>query len=100
MTKAKDDMRIEVTKIEEDTYMIASLRETSIAIDCENEEEVEYKALGKGNTEIHIGIGCQVKETGLNPDFLILPSSTSNKKGFQTKEFKDSNIMKQIEKNE
>ena len=82
MTKAEDDRRIEVTKVEEDTYMIASLRETSVAIDCENKEEVEYKALGRGNTEIHIGVGCQVKETRLNPDFLILPSSTSSRKVF------------------
>ena len=77
-----------MTKLEADTYLIASLRETSIVIDCEDKKEVEYEALGKVNTEIHIGIGCQVKETGLTPDFLILPSSTLTKEGFQTKEFR------------
>ena len=36
-TKAEDD-RIEVTKLEADTYLIASLRETSIVIDCEDKK--------------------------------------------------------------
>ena len=63
-TKAEDENRIEVTKVEKDVYMIASLRDTSNAIDCENDEEVKYEALGKGNTEIHVGAGCQIKETG------------------------------------
>ena len=32
--------------------MIASLKETLVAIDCEDSEEVEYKALGKDSVQV------------------------------------------------
>ena len=69
-----------------------------MTITCEEEREQKNLKLEKGNRELHLGTGCQVKETGINPDFMILPSSKSNNKGQYVKEFKDSKIQDEVEK--
>ena len=44
---------------EEDEYIFNCTRETTKTITCENEREQKYLKLEKGNTELHLGTGCQ-----------------------------------------
>ena len=52
---AEDDKLINITDLKENTYLIASTRETTMTITSEEEREQKYLKLEKGNTELHLG---------------------------------------------
>ena len=57
------------TRLNDNTFAIATKRESEVLMDCENKEGITYLKLNKGNNLLHAESNCLVKEEGMHPEF-------------------------------
>ena len=67
-----------VTKVDENTFVIAAKEDSSILMDCEDREGIEYLEMKKGNNILNARSNCLVKEEGMDSQFAF--RTIANKK--------------------
>ncbi len=70
-------------------YLVESLEDTTIIIDCEDIKEVEYRIIPPKKT-------CSAKEAGVEPRFEILPASKGTLETRIPKNYLNSSVLQQF----
>ena len=59
------------TRLDENTFVIATKEDSSILMDCESREGIDFLKLHKGNNILHAESNCLIRAEGISPDFLF-----------------------------
>ena len=57
------------TRLDENTFVIATKEDSSILMDCEKREGIKYLKLHKGNNVLYAESNCLIKDEGMFPEF-------------------------------
>ena len=57
------------TRLDDNTFIIATKEDSSILMDCEDREGITYLQMHKGNNILQAKSNCLVRDEGISPDF-------------------------------